>query len=711
MVHPSFKRLLATPVAIALAFLTPIQRVLAESRIATLRPAFTRSLVLAIFTVAACAPAPAPAGTGDTASPVASAAILDCTQDGYPCAIADVEPAVWQRSAELGAEAARQLGAGTSPADIAKWLADQGGIAVVEHDDHGLRFRVEGGRFVWVADEPEAGATGATDEAPAAGRLSGQAPGSFMTDRSAIFASVLHSIVGNGEETKSATVIAPMAYRNPSLGASEIATILGQTRGYEGRVSYAEQATRDAGKAFPAFSSLDGHDVVFIRSFGGSVCASLQDEAPIPCHGWIAISEMLGDDLRVPPEQRGAYELVFFKAGGFPYLAAGPDFFRTRYPGGLQDALIVLDVADIDDPALIGAIKGGSSELFGWDGPRLSENSAPAMETFIGDLSHTGRTAKVVYAEHELELKSDGASLFRVPPGDGGSLRIRDILSIRHPEAKDPLATGDEVNVTGNLGDGQPDTVHFVIDIDGITEAEASRTMVLVRIDGIDAEALIPANGGEVLDESSWRLEGDVELPDLTEGHDLDILAKALLPEGGVTEQEVVVKVVQELGSEYLGEFTAVSESLLPGVTTRVSATVTFVREPSELGDTKIKFAPSAGEFHWEYGGTSGNCTYQADPVTLSIDPDDGELRFNLTRKAEGIITYWGDAHVADGPEVKLSIDCKDSDTVTTTRAQGTYFLAPQDEGFLFEGGTITGRWKRDSAIGTVYSWTFTRVR
>jgi len=183
--------------------------------------------------------------------------------------------------------------------------------------------------------------------------------------------------------------------------------------------------------------------------------------------------------------------------------------------------------------------------------------------------------------------------------------------------------------------DGAPHVVLILLDDLGFAQLGCFGSDVETpAIDGVAADALIPADGGEVLDENMWRVEGDVELPDLAEGHDLDILARALLPEGGESQQEVVVKVADPLGREYLGEFVSVSQTLLPGVTTRITATVTFVREQGS-SDTKIRFVPTKGEFHWEYGGTSGTCTYRADPVTLEIKAGDGGDKFMRERREQ----------------------------------------------------------------------------
>ena len=678
------------------------------------------ALSFVILATVACTQAAGPAGPGGPggdASPMPSqpAAPLDCEQAQYPCSLQEVAPDVLARSHELGREGAAKLGDGRSPAEIAAWLQAKDGLAIVEHDEQGLRFRLDGGRFVWIVPDGElAAATTAAGRRLTGGELPLSAgsltplaaprPGPYPAARDT---PRLESVVGQGEEHKSAIVIAPMTYLKGSLAAGDIASVLAQTRGYDGRVTYVENATRDAGLAMPAFTQLAGHDVVFVRSFGGHVCRYGGQD----CFGFVAVSEMLGDQVRVPPDA-GPIDMVELP-GGLAFFAVDADFFRYAYPGGLQHALIVFDVAGLKDQALTSAVKSGTSAFYSWDGPRLSEETNGAIHDFMWDLARTGRTAAVVHEERALELRSDGGAFVGVNPASAGSVRIRDLLTIRHPISKDELISGEQMTVTGSLGDGQPDKVHFVVDIDGITEAESSRTFITVSVDGVEAPAFVPAEGGEIVDEFTWRVEGEVELPDLTEGHDLDILAVAILPEGGETQREVVVEVGQELGSVYEGEFTAISNTLWHGVTMKATAHVTFTRVPSDPGDTKIRFVPTSGTFVWSIEGSSSKgCSHSAGPLTWPIDTDNGDaLRFDLTRKAEGIITYWGDGHVGDGPVVELVIACPDRTTSTGTRAEGSWFQAPRDQDFLFEGGTIVGSWRGDSTIGATYSWSIKRVK
>ena len=680
------------------------------SRSAAIRSALALILSIASF---ACAPAAAPSPTADDTA-AHDAAPAECLTLAYPCALRDVAPATVERSLELGETARERLDDGATTAEAAAWLREQPSVAVVEHDDHGLRFRLDGGRFVWLTDGPiemtasrtprARGTFGGIGWSPSRAPLFSRLPTRAGSDAGE---PRLNGVVAAGEEQKSAIVLAPLAHLGSGgYGATDIAAVLQDTRGYGGRVTDIEGSTSSSGAAMLGFSQLAGHEFVLVRSFGARVCAQGHG-----CRAVVVASQMLGDWLRLPQEQQGTVDVLILP-GGLQYVALGADYFRTTYPNGLQRAMIFFDVPDLNDDRLTAALKGPSSEYFYWDGNRQASATGAAIRDFVSDLSRTGRASAFVHGERHLELVSDGATFVRVRPGNQRALRIRELLTIRNPITKTELVTGSSMTIEGTLGDGKPDKVGFVIDIDGITEEESTQTLVTVTVDGVEAPAMVPADGGEIIDEFTWRLEGEVEVPDLTEDHELDIHAEALLAEGGKSQREVVVKVGQELGSELVGDFTATSDTIWPGVKMTTTAHVTFVRKPSDPTDTKFTYEPTKGEFTWEIQGNSDKgCRHSAGPLTWPIETDNGdELRFDLTRKAEGIITYWGDGHVGDGPEVDLDIDCPDRDTTTQTRAEGDWFLAPQDVEFLYEGGAITGSWRSSATIATTYSWTITPV-
>lgn len=77
---------------------------------------------------------------------------LDCEREGYPCAWSDVAPEVAQRTDELARSSVARLDDGASAGEIAVGLAALPEVASVATDGSVVRFRLEGGRPVWVAE-------------------------------------------------------------------------------------------------------------------------------------------------------------------------------------------------------------------------------------------------------------------------------------------------------------------------------------------------------------------------------------------------------------------------------------------------------------------------------------------------------------------------------------------------------------------------------
>lgn len=105
----------------------------------------------------ACAPS-APqsspeAGSSPSGQPSAVAQPLECTTQGYPCSLAGVPTAVLERSDALGDEAATRAEDGSSMPDVEAWLRSEPEWPRSSPTTTPYRFRLEGGRPVWVLGE------------------------------------------------------------------------------------------------------------------------------------------------------------------------------------------------------------------------------------------------------------------------------------------------------------------------------------------------------------------------------------------------------------------------------------------------------------------------------------------------------------------------------------------------------------------------------
>ena len=639
---------------------------------------------------------------------------LDCERDAYPCSLADVAPEVLERSRSLGKEASARLAEGASVAEAAGWLDGQASVVVVEHDEQALRFRLDGGRFVWVMTEELPKPANAHDLGTPVARgllMPGQERSfSAPRPRTAERPSSVDAVVGHGIPLKSAIVLAPFAFAAawiPPGGATEAAQILEGARGYQHRVTYLENATIDAGTvSVDSFTELDSYDVVFIRSVGGNICPEGEG-----CHSFVG-AEAVDPEWHMTDAQAASLDIVIYRgAPGMDVLAVTTDFFRGLYPGGLQHKIIMFDVPKLDEE-LARAVKGSTSEYYFWNAAR-PDHAAVAIEAYLRDLARTGRSPAVVYHEMAGQLMTPTATFVGVKPAAEGANRVREVVWIRDPE--DPereLLPGDQIAVDGRLGDGEPDKVSWVVDIDGLTEQEAAATRLTMLINDTEGPSTFAASG-EHIDDHLWRLEGSIEVPDLQLGDKLDILAIAELAEKGASQWNVQVGVDDRLGTVWEGVGTATATTLWDGVTLTRSAQVTFLRETEErAGSTKVKFRPIEGTVTWSMAGAdSKGCSHTAGPIVLPVAVDSAYLTFDISRLAEGIITYEGQGSVSDGPNVELLLSCPDFSNVTLTGAEGTWFHAPGDQDWFLEGTEIVGTWNNGAAIGSTFTWNFKKVK
>jgi len=77
---------------------------------------------------------------------------LRCEADGYPCAWEDVPSATIEKTDDLAKEGLDRIAGGAGVAEVAAWLASQPEVEVVSTDGRMIRFRLAGGRPVWVTE-------------------------------------------------------------------------------------------------------------------------------------------------------------------------------------------------------------------------------------------------------------------------------------------------------------------------------------------------------------------------------------------------------------------------------------------------------------------------------------------------------------------------------------------------------------------------------
>ena len=668
-------------------------------------PQILPRIALVAMLLAACSPSLA--GPGGSAAPDASsrppAPPLACEAAGYPCASSAVPPETRARSDELADAGTEAVAGGLSVSEAAARLEAESGVVEVEHDEDAIRFRLDGGRPTWILTSRE----GAPETAVAAPRA-----GLVGPDRTFDGPRIPPSrVVGTDPEAKSAIVLDFYNwFRQGSAGS--VAEILGRTRGYEARVNYQLNISReDRTVSWDALMGLAGYDVVYIDSIGGQVCTDT-------CKAMISIHD-------VGPDETDAPDIVGVEAAASAFgksYGIGADFFLHHYGGaGIEDALVVLDVQDIGDENLRLAIAGESSTYMSWAGGLVPEDwRAEKMVKLMDTFATTGRdpvTVTQVIGLNEFVYAPTGAHLTGWTREKGNAARVREIVWLRDPDTGESLAETGEIRILGTPGDGEPDTVPFLVDVDGMTDEQAAAANLNVMIDNTQAEPLLVSSGRQQSDHM-WQLGGQYQLPwDVPKGKKLRISAYVQLPEGGLSSQTLELPVSEtklpELGNVWEGTAASVEETLWPGVTFHRTAHVQFTRDPSNSPNaTSVSFYMSGGEMTWEIKGASKECTPTVAPVTVPLIADEySYLMFDVDEENRSV-TYWGQADV-DGPSVEVTMTCIDGRTFKYgTRAEGTFFSIPSTEQHAFGGGsTLTGEYVFPAKIPTTYTWELTKVK
>ncbi len=214
-------------------------------------------------------------------------------------------------------------------------------MASVESDEHAVRFRPVGGRPVWLVDR-------ATFRGPWRLRRPGSAwPAPGAPRRGPPVTE--DSLVGGDVESKRALVLSPYFWDfDPVDSAPPAAAALEATRGYAGHVTQQLNAKKgDQTVGLDAFEHWEDYDVVFVSSHGARICGVDR------CRAVIAAGEL-------PPGQPLSWhqrryllgtgiELVTDASGAMGMLLSA-DFFRTWYPDGLDETLVIVDACQTMGP-------------------------------------------------------------------------------------------------------------------------------------------------------------------------------------------------------------------------------------------------------------------------------------------------------------------------------------------------------------------------
>lgn len=646
--------------------------------------------------------------TGDpTGDPTSD---LECEQAAYPCVWTEVpEERVTRTTAVLDTVSGMVHG-GASMADAKTWLEGLADLAELHSDEDALRFRLDGGRPVWVFREVAGSGASATAGIP----RGAVAPGAEPTPSPA------RAPVGEDPDRKKALVMSPYLWQfGESDEGAAVRSLLAQTRGYDDRsVAYVTSAAfNDGGVTVDHFKGMDIFDVVHITSHGRTSC--LGDD----CRAVIVVR----DDPRpldIVARDYSDYGVTFSRTDTVTQVALEAEFFRKQYPDGLTNALIYFSACETVSGTgsdLARALAGSSSVYLGWDSPVQSGPARTAALELYRRLADEGVTVRTALEEigslrnntyfDEDTDRTIIALLFRYGPFPPVDRRIRETVWIEHPDNDEPLADGDGIAPLGTLGDGVPDTLPYRIRVDGV-EGSPLDYGLNIEMDGhrIDHPTLVE---GQPLDGLTWILEGKALLNrDLKEGDRVPITAYVELPDQGRTEQSLEVEIIAPPPSTWVGTATHVLDSPLFGATiveTEASNLVFERVEDPSWPPGAQRWEVVSGQLSWSTQGEviqffGPACQYGAGPFVydvvpgsayIEIDPNvpSGPARYRLFASFEG-------------PTLTISTSCAGVDYTTRVQSAWMAVFPDEDRRVSQDGSVIQG-----SKENSLNKWTWSLRR
>lgn len=628
---------------------------------------------------------------------------LECQQKSYPCSFAEVSKDILERTNTLSDEVAGMLESGKSTSEAVTWLETQEGIAEVQSDAEAIRFRLEGGRAVWVVKEESLYPP--DDPAPDASTLSSSAQNIVMP----------RVVAGQSTGEKSALVLAPFSWENATrptlfLEPPRVAKILGETRGYEGNVTYkANLEEESTNVTVDDFSSFNTYDVVFVASHGTQLCS----EGNTLCRTIIYAQIFQGSPLDLLVSKQQGVEWVKVNKTT-SYLALSADYFRSNYPSGLSDALVFFSSCESANSDMAAALKGQTSVYLGWDGNVQGLLSAIAAEELFKSLSQ-GLTVEQAYDElGKYTTDSKGTQLTIGTRAEGGDMRIRDLVTLLNPATELALTETDKLVIQGQTGDGQADSVPYLVEVEGVSGEDINEMKVHIVIDGKEVEVRTPKDA-ENSGLRTFHFQGIAELgKDLGEGQRLELWAFVELPDGGMSEQILSFSVTSGEAPpptpKIIWQGTATqtwryTEGDGEGVIVTARAEVGLELNGS-ANQQHVGYTVAEGTMTWTIAGTGFlGCVYDALPVVVAIPASDADyLSFN-TASTPNEVEGKGST---DGPDAEVTVSCPNQPSYTETVDTNSLWLnIPDSLHHQVVGDNFSGTYETSLHK---YSWTFSKV-
>lgn len=241
-------------------------------------------------------------------------------------------------------------------------------------------------------------------------------------------------------------------------------------------------------------------------------------------------------------------------ADGMVHEIVTDDFFRWRYPRGLDDKILVFSACAVFNSShfIPHLVRGGNSTAVGWmdvvDSQEATDASLEFYTRLVGspreDYRTGGQRAGDAWAFAVGEVWPAG-SWYRRAAGEVEEEWTRAAISLpdfkrgrEMPFLVDPrtdreVEDGERLEVRGISGDGRPDSIVVRVDVGGIGDQEDPADYpIRFRVDGEDLPGSYLAS--QRLDQALHRFEGVVPLRgDTRPGQRVDLDVRVEAPGGG----------------------------------------------------------------------------------------------------------------------------------------------------------------------------------
>ena len=656
--------------------------------------------------------------TGQDPPAPSSQPARECGGEGFPCALSEVAPAVLQRGEQLADEVTAKLDAGGTMAAAVAFLWTQTDVADAASQGAALRFRLRGGRDVFIlpANGPAPAAAAAVAKAQhARPPLTPLLPAPSVPPAAREGA---HKVVGASVTSKRALVLSPFKYQFGALDDGlPVSQLLQGTRGYAGQVVYMENATRSATTVgIQQFLGWEAFDVIHATSHGAQVCdlehcvsTILSGDSYRDADDLLRITELGVNTARV----RGSDE---------KFVSLSPAFFKAKYPQGLAGKIIFFNACQTYWPAgsgLSDVLLGAQSIFLGWSEVVMADAARDAALALFKKLSQDGVTVRTA-ADGLGDLafnryQRDGEEVTAILLLDyalGTDLRLREVATLERPDTGGALLPNAVVNAVGKAQDGVVDGVPYQILIEGIPKSQEDAAIVQFIVNGHSSTPQA-VTIGERIGETGWRLRGQIPFVDVSPEQVVEMLARVSLPDGGMSEHRVSVRLVSEppaTAETWVGEAVSHFDDSTPEGQVHITrvATVTFKQSAATIGGRYKVLRSTGGTLAWTRSGSiktllDGTCHYAGPTVQVPIDAGDGEIIIDTAAVPDS----YSMSGFTTGVEVRVAENC--GNYAFSTRAGGAWAPAlGHADGFVAspDGGTVSGS---AGANLSTWQWTFRR--